>query len=333
MKRRGKGVCVTIHSSGLTGGNDPSEAIVRMNADGSVVVQIGSSEIGQGIKTVARQIAAEVLQLDPAVITVISGDTDATPPCTGQFASRTTLICGNAVKKAAEDLKRKLLVYAAAKFQTAVENLVYGEATIIVKDDNSKSIKVKDLAAEAFWVAQDALIGVGRHCPTFPPRDNATGKAEFFQALQYIACVAEVVVDDETGEVEVERMWVALEMGNPINPLLLEGQIEGGASFGIGYALSENIHPYYPSIEHQRTSFREYRIPTAADMPRIESVLLGKPSSFGPFGAKGCGEIVANCGAPAIVNAVSNALGGVRFFELPLTPERVLKAIEENKKI
>lgn len=331
MKRRGKGVAVTIHSSGLTGGNDPSEAIVRMNLDGSLTVHIGSVEVGQGIKTVARQIAAEVLQLDPKQVTVIAGDSDADPVCTGQFASRTTLVCGNAVKKAAEDLKYKLLEFAGTKFQTPIEKLIYQDGTISSTFDPEKSIKVKDLAAEVFWVAQEALIGIGRHCPTFAPRDNETGKADFFQALQYIACVAEVTVDDETGIVDVDKMYVALEMGTPINPLLLEGQIEGGASFGIGFGLSEDVLPYYPSIEHMRTSFREYRIPTALDMSHIESILIERPSSFGPFGAKGCGEIVANVGGPAIVNAVSNALGGIRFFELPLTPERVLRALEENR--
>ncbi|WP_338832973.1 Nicotinate dehydrogenase medium molybdopterin subunit [Moorella humiferrea] len=331
MKRRGKGVAVTIHSSGLTGGNDPSEAIVRLHADGSVTVNIGSVEMGQGIKTVARQIAAEVLQLDPNLVSVIAGDSDADPMCTGQFASRTTLVCGNAVKKAAEALKYKLLEYAGAKFQTPVEKLIYSDGIITSILEPEKSIKVKDLAAEAFWVAQEALIGIGRHCPTFAPRDNETGKADFFQALQYISCVAEVTVDDETGIVEVEKMYVALEMGTPINPLLLEGQIEGGAGFGIGFGLSEDVLPYYPSIKHMRTSFREYRIPTALDMPHIESILIEKPSSFGPFGAKGCGEIVANVGGPAIVNAVSNALGGVKFYELPLTPERILRALEEQR--
>jgi len=332
MKRKGKGVAVSIHSSGLTGGNDPSEAIVRMHADGSATVNIGSTELGQGIKTVARQIAAEVLQLDPTLVRVVAGDSDADPVCTGQFASRTTLICGNAIKKAAEALKHKLLEYAGAKLQTPVDKLVYEEGIIKSTLEPDKRMKVKDLAAEAVWVDQDSLIGIGRYNPSFAPRDNETGKADLFQALQYISCVAEVTVDDETGIVDVDKMYVALEMGTPINPLLLEGQIEGGASFGIGFALSEDVLPYYPSIKHVRTSFREYRIPTSLDMPHIESILVEKPSSFGPFGAKGCGEIVANIGGPAIVSAVSNALGGIKFFELPLTPERILRALAEHNK-
>ena len=332
MKRKGKGVAVTIHSSGLTGGNDPSDAVVRMHADGSVTVNIGSVELGQGIKTVARQIAAEVLQLDPDLVRVVAGDSDAGPVCTGQFASRTTLVCGNAVKKAAQALKHKLLEYAGGKLQTPPDGLVYLDGSITSAADSGRSVKVKDLAAEAFWVAQDALIGVGRHNPAFAPRDNTTGQADFFQALQYISCVAQVSVDDLTGVVDVDKMYVALEMGTAINPLLLEGQIEGGAGFGVGFALAEDVLPYYPSIEHVRTSFREYRIPTALDMPHIKSILVEKPSSFGPFGAKGCGEIVANVGGPAIVNAVSNALGGVKFFELPLTPERILRALDQQQK-
>lgn len=331
MKRRGKGLCVTIHSSGLTGGNDPSEAVIRMYADGSLTLVIGSVDLGQGVSTVMGQIAAEVLDVESCKIKVLSGDSDGDVICTGQFASRTTFICGNAVKKAAEALKQQLLVYAAAKLDAPVEKLCWKNFAITSAADASKTIKVGDLAAEAYWVSKDALIGVGRHVPTFPLRDNETGKADFFDALQYAACVAEVAVDDETGIVEVEKMVTALEMGTAINPLLLEGQIEGGASFGVGLALTEDMLPYYPSIDHIRTSYRENRIPTALDMPPVESILIEEPSPKGAFGAKGCGEIVGNCGAPAIASAVGNALGGIRFFELPLTPERILKAIAEQK--
>jgi CO/xanthine dehydrogenase Mo-binding subunit len=332
MIKKGKGVAVTIHSSGLTGGNDPSEAIIRMHGDGSVIVHIGSTELGQGIKTVARQIAAEVLGINPGLVKVIAGDSDADPFCTGQFASRTTLVCGNAVKNAAEDLITKILKYVGAKYQISVKQLLYQEGNIMFKHDNTKKIGLKEIANEAIFISQEGLIGIGRYNPCFLPRDNETGKADLFQALQYISCVAEISVDDETGIVDVDKIYMALEMGTPINPLLLEGQIEGGASFGIGFALSENILPYYPSIKHMCTSFREYHIPTSMDVPPIESILIEKPSSFGPFGAKGCGEIMANVSGPAIVNAVSNALGGIRFFELPLTPERILRALEKQNK-
>jgi CO/xanthine dehydrogenase Mo-binding subunit len=302
-----------------------------MHADGSATLTIGSVELGQGVNTVMGQIAAEVLEMDPLKIKVMTGDTDGNMICTGQFASRTTLVCGNAVKKAAEALKTQILTFAAAKLNTSINKLVYQDFTITSAEDNSKTVRVSDLATEAYWVANDVLIGIGRHVPQFAPRDNENGKADFFDALQYASCVAEVVVDDETGEVEVEKMYTALEMGTALNPMLLEGQIEGGASFGVGLVFTENVMPYYPSVEHTRTSYREYRIPTALDMPRVESILVEYPSPKGAFGAKGCGEIVGNCGGPAIVNAISNALGGIRFFELPITPEKILKALAEQQ--
>ncbi len=329
MKKRGKGVCSTIHSSGLTGGNDPSEAFIRMHGDASVTLHIGSTELGQGVKTVMRQIAAEVLEVPVEKITVLNSDSANAAICTGQFASRTTLVCGNAVKLAAENLKEKIMQFAAAKLGLNVDGLEYSDGVIWNCADPTSRITLQEIAGDAFFTSLEPLVGVGRYVPKFAPRDNATGKVEFFKALQFMSCIAEVEVDMETGEVVVTDLVMALEPGKPLNPLLLEGQMHGGASFGIGYALMENVLPKYPSMDDAAYTYHDYLIPTAMDMPDVKTYLLENPSPRGPFGAKGCGEIVANVAHAAIIRAVSNVVG-VDFFEHTLTPDKVLAAIKKG---
>lgn len=327
MKKRGKGICSTIHSSGLTGGFDPSEVFIRMHRDASVTMHIGSTELGQGVKTAMCQIAAEVLQVPVDKFTVLNSDSANAAICTGQFASRTTLICGNATKIAAEDLKYKIMVYAAAKLGVSTDDLKYEDGFVWSSHNESEKLTLQQIVGDAFWSSMEPLVGVGRYVPVFAPRDNETGKAEFFKALQYISCIAEVEVDMETGEVEVTDVVMALEPGRAINPMILEGQMHGGASFGVGYALMEDVLPNYPDIKDVRYTFRDYLIPTAMDMPEVKALLVENPSPKGPFGAKGCGEIVANCAHAAIIRAISNAVGE-DFYEHALTPDKILAAIK-----
>lgn len=330
MIKKGKGVCCTIHSSGLTGGSDPSEVIVRINMDGTANVHTGATEMGQGLKTVVRQLAAETLHIEPEDVCVVNADTNATPFDTGQFASRTTLVTGRAVVKACNDLINNLKIYFCAKFSVEIIDIDFQEGVFFSGRDETKRANIQELAAEATWAAEDALSGVGRYVPKFDPRDDETGKADLFMALQFMSCIAEIEVDTVTGEVTVVDLVSALEMGNPINPMLLEGQIHGGVSMGLGNAMTENILPQYPGLKHMRTSFRDYIIPSALDMPKhIGAHLLKNPTPHGPYGAKGCGEIVANVAGPAIANAIMNAIG-VKFYEFPITPEKILRALEEK---
>jgi CO/xanthine dehydrogenase Mo-binding subunit len=148
----------------------------------------------------------------------------------------------------------------------------------------------------------------------------------------HVCTVAEVEVDTETGEVKVLSLKSAYEVGQQVNPALVEGQITGGAWMGIGHALYETTNPYYPAIDHGPTNFSDYLIPGAAEVPELANVVLEYPSSNGPFGVKGVGEMTANSPIPAIVNAINNALG-VRITELPVTPEVILRALDEKEKV
>src|SRR5205085_2068577 len=146
----------------------------------------------------------------------------------------------------------------------------------------------------------------------------------------YAACVAEVEVDDETGEVVVQKMVQVYDVGRAINPTLVEGQIEGGAVMGLGLGLLENSYPYYPSVEHRGGQFGAYLGPALRDLPELDNVIIENPSEDGPFGAKAIGEMANNAQPPAIANAIHDAVG-VWITEMPATPERVLKALEAKQ--
>jgi CO/xanthine dehydrogenase Mo-binding subunit len=149
-------------------------------------------------------------------------------------------------------------------------------------------------------------------------------------AISYAACVAEVEVDDETGEVVVQRMVQVYDVGRAINPTLVEGQIEGGAIMGLGLALLENSYPYYPSVEHRGGQFGAYLGPALRDLPELDNVILENPSVDGPFGAKAIGEMANNAQPPAIATAIHDAVG-VWITEMPATPDRVLAALAEKR--
>src|SRR5205085_12194703 len=160
--------------------------------------------------------------------------------------------------------------------------------------------------------------------------DDGSGETEPHSAISYAACVADVEVDDETGEVTVERLIQVYDVGRAINPMLVEGQIEGGAMMGLGLGLLEQAYPHYPSAEHRGAKFGTYLTPALENLPELDNVILENPSVDGPFGAKAIGEMANNAQPPAIVNAIHDAVG-VWVTEMPATPERVLAAIQEQR--
>src|SRR5207244_8826256 len=162
--------------------------------------------------------------------------------------------------------------------------------------------------------------------------DGSNGQVEIepHSAISYAACVADVEVDDETGEVVVLRMVQVYDVGRAINPTLVEGQIEGGAIMGLGLGLLESSYPYYPSVEHRGGEFGAYLGPALHDLPELDNVIIENPSEDGPFGAKAIGEMANNAQPPAIANAIHDAVG-IWVTEMPATPERVLAAIEEQR--
>lgn len=331
MKKRGVGIAAAEYPTGFSGGGDPSQAIVKVNPDGSANLIIGSVDVGQGCKTVLAQMVAEELGIQYKQVKVINSDTDSCPICFGSSASRVTYITGNAVVKAAQEARALLLEAAALDLKASPEDLAASEGKIFVRDDSSRCIGIADIASKVNLGMGKPVVGSGYYMREPSAPDPETGECNPFCTLAWGAVLAEVEVDTETGEVQVLRLVCAYDVGKAINPLLVEGQIEGGAVMGLGAALMENLSPYYPSIDWQPRTLGDYVIPTAVDVPELRVEIVECASKDGPYGAKGIGEMTANAPSAAIVNAIHNAIG-VWIDKLPATPEQVLRALEEKER-
>jgi CO/xanthine dehydrogenase Mo-binding subunit len=311
-------------------GGDPTQALVFCQPTGGFSVKLASTDLGQGLKTVIAQIAAETLGVPLDSIVVDTGDTDSAPHCMGTFASRGTHRVGNAVIMAAREARQALLEVAAEEMEAAPEDLVVADGQISVRGLPDRTISVFDTALAAHFKYGKTISGRGIFLKPKSSVDPETGACDPDSTEAHATTVADVEVDTETGEVRVLRLSSAYEVGRQVNPSMVEGQIIGGSVMGMAHALTETVFPYYPSLDHHTGSFGEYIIPTALDIPEIESVVLEYPSSNGPYGVKGVGEMTANSPIPAIVNAIYDAVG-VWITDLPVTPEKVLRAIEETE--
>lgn len=329
MKKRGKGFAVGFYPIGLSGGGDPSQAIIKMKPDGTADLTIGSVDIGQGCRTVLAQIAAQELGIDYEQVNVHNTDTDTGPFCMGSFASRVTYIAGNAVINAAKEVKEVLLKSVCANLNASPEELEVARGIIRVKADPDRCISIPDAVGKATFA--DGVPVVGRGASMKPPSggDPETGACEPCYTMSYAAVYAEVDVDTETGVVDVLKLICVYDAGRVINPALAEGQAEGGAAMGLGAALMENRIPDYPKMTYSPESFYEYMIPTAMDVPPLEIGFIEIPSDGGPYGARAIGEMSANAQAPAIVNAIHDAVG-IWMTSMPATPEKVLRALREK---
>jgi xanthine dehydrogenase molybdenum-binding subunit len=316
---RGWGVGTEMHPAGAFPAiKEQSNAVVKMNEDGSVHLLAGIADLGTGARTAMAQIAAEELGIPLEAIRVITGDTDVVPFDTGAYASRTTYIGGGAVKKAAADLKTQLLALAGDKLEAAPGDLEIQHGKISVKGSPSRSISVKEVVQG----------GEGGR----PPR-SLIGKAthEPHNDYSFAAHFVEVEVDTETGQVNVVQVVAVHEVGKAINPIGVEGQIEGGLQQGIGHSLTEEFVVDTKTGRPLNAGFVDYKMPLSLDMPKIETIVLEEvPDPDGPFGAKAVGEDPIIAIGPAIANAVSDALG-VRIRELPITPEKVLAALRRQQ--
>jgi CO/xanthine dehydrogenase Mo-binding subunit len=330
MKKRGSGLAAIEYPTGMNQGGDPSQAWIKMKPDGRVDVFAGTVDLGQGSKTVHTQIVADTMGVPYDWVTMDVSNTDSSPLCTGTFASRGTFIGGNAVAVAAQKAKTKLLEVAGQLMEIDPSDLEVVEGEVVARGVPDKKMPIPDVAGGATWVVGDMISGSGAWMKPYSVPDQETGECEPHAAISYAACVAEVEVDDETGEVTILRLVQAYDVGRAINPTLVEGQIEGGAMMGLGLALLEASYPYYPSNEHRGGEFGSYLAPALADMPEIESVIVENPSVDGPFGAKAIGEMANNAQAPAVCAAIYDAVG-VWVTEQPATPERVLRALEAKQ--
>lgn len=329
MKRRGRGIACMWYPIGFTVSANPSAAVVMVNEDGTATLLTGTVETGQGALTVLGQIAAEALGVATDDVHVVSGDTDATPMDTGAIASRTTYVTGNAVRLAAHEALSILFDTAADMLGVRPEQLEARDRKIQVKDFAQRSLPIGEVAQRSQVVLGRPAVGAASYNPPTVPMDAQTGQGKPFNTYVYATQIAEVEVDDETGEVEILRVVAAHDCGTPINPMLVEGQVQGGIAMGIGFALQEEI--LFDDAGRQiNPNLTNYIMPTSLDMPEVQVDIVDSYDPTGPFGAKGVGEPTLVPTAAAILNAIHDAVG-VRITALPATAERVLAAIKAKR--
>lgn len=326
-KRRGIGIACSWHGNSSGRFPDWGGAYIYLRADGKLELHTGIAEMGQGPKTIFTQIAAEQLGVTPRIIIAPEPDTFWCPDSMTTTATRSTVMAGNATIKAAQDAREFLLEVAAHLLQAEKNHLTVSGDSVCIMHNPRLGISLVDIARHCVK-GDRRLIGKGFWQVPKPIFDRETGQGRTHHVFTYITEVAEVEVDTETGEVTVLKMIGVPDIGKAINPLLLEGQVEGGMVMGMGYATMEEIQINNGYI--QNPSLTDYLVPTSQDSPPITVALVEDPNRYGPFGAKGIGEPPVNPAAAAIVNAVYDAIG-VRITELPLTPERVLKAIKQKQ--
>ena len=328
MKKRGRGMACMWYPIGFTVAANPSAATVKVNTDGTATLLTGTVETGQGALTVLGQIAAETLGLATDDVHVVSGDTDIAPMDTGAIASRTTYVTGNAIVRAAEKARDILFEAAAPLLNVKSEQLEVRDRHIQVLGFPSRSIPIDKVVHHSETVMGNPAIGSASYNPPTVEMDPETGQGKPFNTYVYATQIADVVVDDETGEVEILKIVAVHDCGTPINPMLVEGQIQGGISMGVGFALQEEI--LFEEGRQINPNLTNYIMPTSLDMPEIDVGLVDNYDPTGPFGAKGAGEPTAVPTAACIMNAIHDAVG-VRITALPATAERVLTAINEKR--
>jgi CO/xanthine dehydrogenase Mo-binding subunit len=327
---RGRGFAAINYPIGMNLGGDPSQALVHSNPDGKFTVALSAIDLGQGMKSVVRQVAAETLGVPVTDVYVDTADSDTGPHDMGSFASRGTHRMGNAVIMAAKEARAVMLDAAAEELEVDAADLVTdGRGNIHVKGAPSRSITTMAAAQAAQFRQGKTIAGRGIFLIPLSPVDPDTGEMTPVSTFAHAAMLVTVEVDDETGDVTVTDMQSAYEVGRALNPRLVEQQLRGGAWMGMSHAAWETTEPYYPARDHGPVDFNSYLMPGPGDLAPHHISLLERPAADGPFGGKGPGEMCANPVLPAVVNAVYDAVG-VRIDELPVTPEKVLRGIRAN---
>ena len=302
---------------------------LRLDRQGGVCVMCGSIDIGQGSDSILAYIVAEVLGIDPFDIRVITADTDLTPVDLGSYSSRVTLMTGHASLQAAERARELLAKAAAEKLDVPTECIAFADRRVFDVEDSERGMSF----AEAVQLAESKFGTIGTVGSYTPPRSPGKYKGAGVgpsPAYSYSAAVAEVDVDSETGIVVVERVWIAHDVGQSINPALVMGQVEGSVYMGLGEVLMEEMaYRGNRNVVHKFPSMLEYKSPTTLEMCDVRTILIEDPDPNGPFGAKEVGQGPLLPVPPAVVNAIYDAVG-VRIDEVPATPEKVLAAIREK---
>jgi xanthine dehydrogenase molybdenum-binding subunit len=314
---RGIGFAVSMHVSGTSAEPDFSSAQVKINEDGTVIVLIGSPDLGQGSDTYHGQVAAEIVGVKMENVKVYSADTDFTSFDMGSYASRQSYVGGNAVKEAAKKAKAELLEFAAEMTGQDVRNLETADGWVVRRENERKVVKIKDVAHFAVYNARNRKF------------INATAS---YQALNcppsFAVHFVELEIDKETGEITILKFVAAHDVGKAVNPALVEGQIEGSIAQGLGYSLTEDMI-YNEQGKMLNANLTDYKVLRAKDMPKAQSIIIEDSDPTGPFGAKGVGEIGIAPAPGAIANAIYDATG-VWIKDLPFTKEKILEAIRNS---
>jgi len=301
-----------------------SGVVVRADRSGLVAILCGATDIGQGSDSVLAYLVAEVLGIQPMDVRVHPADTDLTPVDLGSYSSRVTLMAGNAAIQATTRLRDRIFEAAARKLEVTPDRLAARDRRVFVADEPDKGMTF----AEAV-VLGESMHGVlafpGSYAPPKRAGKYKGGGVGPSPCYSYSACVVEVAVDAETGEVKPTEIWIAHDIGRSLNPLLVEGQVEGSIYMGLGEVLMEE--QVFRKGVHKAPSMLEYKSPTTLETPEIHTILVETDDPEGPFGAKEAGQGPLLPVIPAVTNAVHDAVG-VRIDETPISPEKVLKALE-----
>lgn len=311
--KKGIGMAVMIHGSGIAG-LDMAAATIKINDDGSFNLLIGATDIGTGSDTILAQMAAEQLGVPVEDIIVYSSDTDFTPFDKGAYASSTTYISGGAVYKAAKNIRNQILTHAAKMLNVKnPETLTIIDRNIIAPDESSVTMREVALSS-LHQMDQHQIMATESHISYTSPPPTA---AQF----------AEVAVNTDTGEIDIERLLMVVDCGRVINPITAAGQVEGGMAQGLGFALSEDTY-YDETGQITNDKLSTYGLIKSDKMPPLDVIFVQTNEPTGPYGAKSVSEIAIDGAAPAIVSAIHNATG-IWFHELPLTKSRVLASLAE----
>ncbi len=324
MKLRGLGIGAMMYGIGYGFSRpDFSSTDVELAADGTITLWNGASELGQGLQTLLCQLAAQELGIPYEDTFIISADTGRTPDAGPVSASRSTYVQGIATLKACQQLKGFMAETAGEILRVPPERLEFEDGMVFNPDNPSQCIPFRTLAAEMH--KRGARIrGNGYHSITTADVDPETSQGDAYATYAWAAQLAEVEVDTETGQVDVLRLVSATDAGKAINPTMVEGQIEGGAIQGLGFALLEDMQVEQGVFKNAKLS--TYLIPTAADVPLIEPLIVEVPDPTGPYGAKGIAEPATIPTAPTLFNAIADATGK-RVYHTPATPEKILKLL------
>jgi len=330
MKKRGMGIACMQYSNGGTFFSNPSGVFVKVNYDGSVILITGATDIGQGSSTVLMQMVAEAFSLPVEKVGIVSADTKSTPHDAGSVASRVTYFAGNAIVKACGEILETLKEVAEKELGAPKGSIELKDGNFYLRGYPTLSLSFETTVARCYNKHNTIPLGKGSFNPATILADEKLNLGKPFDVYVYAAQVADVVVDTETGVVDVQKIYAVHDCGVPINPSMAEGQVHGGIHMGFGYGVMEEMR-----WDDQGTllnpQFTDYIIPTIQDMPELICELYEKPEPTGPFGAKGIGEPSLLPTAPAIANAIFDAVG-VRVPDLPITPEKVLFALKEKEK-